>query len=110
MGGGVVENRGKWIPFFVWATIAATCLILGVAEDSVAQPVSFGIKTGVPLNQCIIAKRQHSSSETDAALRRRPGNRCPLAGALRFRSRRNVQTHRPTGVDCHPGRLHLSDL
>ena len=43
----------KWIPFFVWATIAATCLVLGVAENSVAQPVSFGIKTGVPLNQLI---------------------------------------------------------
>ena len=41
-------NRAKWIPFFVWAIIAATCLVLGVAGDSVAQPVSFGIKAGVP--------------------------------------------------------------
>jgi hypothetical protein len=48
-----MSYSGKLIPFFVWATIAATCLVLGVAEDSGAQPVSFGIKTGVPLNQLL---------------------------------------------------------
>src|SRR5262249_35752204 len=41
--------QGKWIPFFVWGSIAAACLCLVDAGDSFAQPVSFGIKAGVPL-------------------------------------------------------------
>jgi hypothetical protein len=35
------------IPFFVWGIVAA-CLVLGRVSDLVAQPVSFGIKAGVP--------------------------------------------------------------
>jgi len=46
-------NRAKWIPFFVWAITAATCLVLGVAGDLAAQPVSFGIKVGAPLNKFV---------------------------------------------------------
>jgi hypothetical protein len=46
-------NRVKWIPFFLWAIIAATCLVLGVAGDLAAQPVSFGIKVGAPLNKFV---------------------------------------------------------
>jgi hypothetical protein len=43
------SQSGKWIPFFVWGSIAAACLVLVDARDSFAQPVSFGIKAGVPL-------------------------------------------------------------
>jgi hypothetical protein len=46
-------NRTKWIPFFVWAITAATCLVLGVVGDLAAQPVSFGIKVGAPLNKFV---------------------------------------------------------
>src|SRR5262249_46541809 len=48
-----VMNRAMWIPFFVWAIIAATCLVWGVAGDLAAQPVSFGIKVGAPLNKFV---------------------------------------------------------
>src|SRR5689334_23870097 len=48
-----MRDLGSRIPLFVWVIVASTCFVLGIAEDSVAQPVSFGIKTGVPLNQLI---------------------------------------------------------
>jgi hypothetical protein len=39
-------HPGKWFTSFVFA---AACLVLVDARDSFAQPVSFGIKAGVPL-------------------------------------------------------------
>ena len=50
-------NRAKWIPFFVWAIIAAAGLVFGVAGNLDAQPVSLGIKTGVPLSQLLQTDR-----------------------------------------------------
>src|SRR5262245_6489362 len=44
------SNSGKWIPFFVWGSFVAACLVVATADDVFAQlPVSFGIKTGVPI-------------------------------------------------------------